>query len=251
MMATIVNSDKPSDISVFRNIEEMSGALFNLLADEFSFALSEKRTYHLALSGGSTPVNIFEHLSRLPIARMKWNFLHIYWGDERCVPPDNPESNFGNMWNAILKNINIPEENIHRIHGENEAESESKNYSEVLRQYIPLVNGFPKFDLTLLGIGEDGHTASIFPGSLEFLDYNEFCHVTTYPKTKRKRISISLKVINNSRCILFLASGASKAEILSTVINKKNGYEMLPSSYVKPVEGELKWFLDIEAAKNL
>ena len=250
-MVSIVSSDKQAGIFVFKNIEEMAGALFDLLIEEFKRANSEEKSYHLALSGGRTPVKIFEILSRLPFPKMNWKFLHVYWGDERCVPPDNPESNYGNFWNAILKYIDIPEENIHRIHGEDDPYTESKRYSGILRKFIPSFNGFPCFDLVLLGIGEDGHTASIFPDSMHLLNTNEFCYVAVNPNTHQKRITLSLRVLNNSKTVLFLATGSSKTEILTKLIKKKKGYENLPAANVKPENGNLKWFLDAEAGKKI
>lgn len=251
MMASTVNSENATGISIFPGTKEMSVAFFDLLVDEFTQAISENRTYHLALSGGTTPIKIFQHLSRLPLAKMKWNFLHIYWGDERCVSPDNPESNFGNIWNTILKNMNIPLENIHRIHGENEPEQESQRYSEVLRKFTPLYNGLPRFDLMLLGIGDDGHTASIFPDSMEMLNTNKICYVALQPQTMQKRITLSLNVLNNSISVLFLVTGSSKAEVISKVILKETGFQNLPSAYIKPDNGTLKWFLDDKAGARL
>jgi 6-phosphogluconolactonase len=250
-MESIANFEKRKGIFVFSNIEEMAGAVFDLLADEFSLAISEQKTYHLALSGGNTPVKIFEHLSRLPLARIKWDFLHIYWGDERCVPPGHPESNFGNMWNTILKKVKIPAENIHRIYGENDLEKESKRYSEVLREFVPIIDGFPHFNLTLLGIGEDGHTASIFPDAMQNINSPEFCYVAAQPQSGQKRITLSLNVLNNSETVVFLTTGVSKSEILATVLNKKKGGDLLPASFVHPYTGKLHWFLDAEAADKI
>lgn len=229
----------------------MSGALFNLLVDEFTLAISEQRSYHLVLSGGRTPVKIFERLSQMPLGRMNWDFLHIYWGDERCVPPNHSESNYLNLWNAVLRYIDIPEANIHRIKGENDPEMESRRYAEVLQTHALSINGFPRFDLVLLGLGEDGHTASIFPDAMHKLNTNELCYAAIQPQSRQNRITMSLKVLNNSKKILFLATGDSKAGILAKIINKEEGYLMLPAAYIKPENGELMWFLDADAAKEI
>jgi len=250
-MVSTANSEKEYKISVFRSIEEMSGALFDLLVDEFTLSIAENRSYHLVLSGGSTPVKIFERIARMPLGRMNWDFLHIYWGDERCVPPSHTESNYLNLWNAILRYIDIPEDNIHRIKGENDPEMESRRYAEVLQTHSPSANVFPRFDLVLLGIGEDGHTASIFPDTMHKLATNELCYVAIQPQSRQNRITMSLKVLNNSKKILFLATGDSKSGILAHIINKEQGFLMLPASYVKPESGELMWFLDAAAAKKI
>ncbi len=250
-MESIANSENAPGIFVFGNIEAMTAAFFDILVDEFTLALAGKKTYHIALSGGSTPLRIFEYLARMPLGRIRWDFLHIYWGDERCVPKDDPESNYGNAWKTLLRLIDIPPENIHRIHGEADPNKESLRYSEVLRKYPPVMNGLPLFDLVLLGLGEDGHTASIFPDSLDMITSDELCYVATHPQTKQKRISFSLKLINNSRKIIFLVTGASKAKIVGDILSHKSGFEKFPASYVKATSGELKWFLDAKAVEGL
>jgi len=251
MTAFTVNFSKKHGVKIFRDIQEMSGVFFDLLVDEFTSALAEKKTYHLVLSGGSTPVKIFENLARMPVAKMKWDFLHIYWGDERCVPPDDQESNYGSLWKTIIRYIDIPEENIHRISGEADPEAECKRYSEELIKYVPQANNLPVFDLVLLGIGEDGHTASIFPDALEMLDTNQLCYVVRHPQTLQKRITLSLNVINNSRSVIFLATGLSKAAILAKILKRNTGFEKLPASYVNPLHGQLSWYLDKDSGKEL
>ncbi len=250
-MAFTVNSDQNSGVSIFKSVMEMSAAFFDLLVEEFTTAISEKRNYHLALSGGTTPLKIFEYLARMPVGKMKWDFLHIYWSDERCVPSAHPESNYGNMWNTILRYLQIPEENIHQINGENDPLLESRRYSEVLRQNIPISNGIPEFDLVLLGVGEDGHTASVFPDYPELLYTDSICFPAVHPLTNQSRISFSLKLINNSKKVLFLVTGKSKADILSKIIKRKRAYNKLPAALVNPVKGELIWFIDITAASKI
>lgn len=239
------------EISIFSDIEEMSLAFFNFMTDEFTQALLNGKSYHLALSGGSTPLKIFQYLASKPLPFSNWEFLHLYWGDERCVPPDNEQSNYGNLWSVFLKDLNIPDENIHRIYGENDPEPECKRYTEVLKKYLPSVNGVLQFDLTLLGIGQDGHVASIFPGAEAPANINEICYASVHPQTMQKRITLSLKLINNSRCILFLAAGSDKAEIISKVIRNDPSSKLLPSALVKPLNGKLKWYLDVNAGKNI
>jgi 6-phosphogluconolactonase len=250
-MEFTVNSDNKPKISIFKDIEEMSVAFFKLFHAEYSLAVTQKKDFHLTLSGGSTPIKLFEYLSVLPLPKMDFRFLHIYWGDERCVPPDNLESNYGNIWNAIIKYFDIPDENIHRIHGEEMPTAESLRYSDILRKNVPLENGMPRFDLILLGIGEDGHTASIFPDAMEKLSSKEFCYVAIHPQSQQKRITLSLGVINNAKNVIFLATGISKAGIVETIARKGMGWKKFPASYVDPVNGMLQWFLDENAGKNL
>jgi len=250
-MAFTANYKNRKGISVFENLEEMSESLFNLIISDFSRAQNEKRPYHLALSGGNTPIKIFRYLSKKPMDQLNWEFLHLYWGDERFVPQNDPESNFGNFYETVLRYINIPEANIHRIRGESDPAEETQRYSEVLRNNVPLDNGYPRFDMILLGIGEDGHTASIFPDCLYKLDSDELCYVAVHPVNHQKRLTLSMKVLNNAYTVLFLASGTSKAGIISEVVNMKRGAEIYPAAHVCPVNGNLKWFIDKDAGRKL
>lgn len=227
----------------------MADEFFNFFKDEYLQAQSQQRKYNIALSGGNTPLLIFQFLVHKRFVDLNLNFLHIYWSDERCVPPDSKDSNYGNIWNTILRYLEIPEENVHRIFGENEPESECKRYAEIISDNVPIENSFPVFDIILLGLGEDGHTASIFPDGLDKLDTNELCYKAFHPISKQIRITFSLKLINNSRNIIFLVTGKSKSKIVKQILKKTTG--KLPSEFVNPGSGKLMWFLDKDAARLL
>lgn len=250
-MESIVNSENHPGVTIFRDLDEMSVAFFDFLDDEFHKAIVAGRSYHLVLSGGSTPLWLFQKLASLKHLKMNWDFLHLYWGDERCVPPEDPQSNFGNIWSAIIRYIDIPEENVHRIMGENDPDTEASRYAGILKKYPVQENGMPRFDLVLLGVGEDGHTASIFPDALHMLETDEICYTAIHPESGQKRISVSMKVINNAKIIIVLAAGSSKAEILRKVIQKNKKPENLPASFINPSNGTLKWFVDKKAGKKL
>jgi 6-phosphogluconolactonase len=251
MTGSIVNSEKLNNVLIFSNISEMALALSDFLEVEFNKSVSQNKSFHMALSGGSTPLKIFDILAQKILTRPDLSFLNLYWGDERCVPPDDPESNYGNMFNGPLKSCTVPEGNIYRIMGENYPDSESVRYSEVLNKKIPKYAGIPQLDLILLGIGEDGHTASIFPGADPEFCGTGNCYVAIHPQTMQKRVTMSLSVINNAGKVIFLATGGSKADIIKKIIEREPGYQMYPAALVRPVNGSMQWFLDRDAASKL
>jgi 6-phosphogluconolactonase len=204
----------------------------------------------VALSGGSTPIRIFEEILKLPIADLPFRDFHYFWGDERCVPPNHPESNYRNARETFLRHLNIKEKNIYRIHGEADPRMEALRYAEILKM-LPVHDNLPVFDLMLLGVGEDGHTASIFPNHMELLDAEETVAYTFHPVTGQPRITLTGRVINNARHVLFLCSGKSKAEIVTTILNHPPTNSPFPASFINPSKGKLSWFLDREAAEKL
>jgi len=217
--------------------------------DELVELVSQNDKIFLCLSGGSTPEIIFQTLSKNYKYKIDWEKVHLFWGDERCVPPDNEESNYGMTKNYLLNFIDIPEKNVHRIEGENNPDTEARRYSEEIKNIVPLKNEFPRFDLVMLGLGEDGHTASIFPDQMQVMNSDKICEVTIYPPTRQKRITTTGKVINNSQKIIFLVTGKSKAEILKKVVEEKK--LIYPAEIIKPVDGDLLFFVDLEAARLL
>ena len=219
--------------------------------EHFNKILARKTgTINVALSGGSTPKIWFEYLVKHFSTDIDWNRVHFFWGDERCVPPHHKESNFGMTRTYLLDHITIPNENVHRIQGELDPEVASNLYIEELKDYLP-GNDYPVFDLIILGIGDDGHTASIFPHQLDLWDSMNNCVVATHPKSSQKRVSLSGNVINNADSVAFLITGENKAEIVEEIINNKSNASNYPANHVNPYEGELYWFLDSEAASLL
>ncbi len=206
---------------------------------------------NLALSGGSTPKVLFDLLAAEFNQDLPWGELRFFWGDERCVPPEHPESNYGMTRRHLLDKVPVSEGNIFRIRGEAPSEEEAQRYGQVLREELPSRGGKPCFDLVLLGMGDDGHTASIFPHEMPLWDAPEPTVVATHPETGQQRISLTGGVINNARQVVFLVTGANKAERLRQIRQRLPGYEKLPASRVSPVGGKLLWMLDAEAAACL
>ena len=226
--------------------------LANAFSDWLSAFIKEaENDVHIALSGGSTPKLIFEVLAASYREEIPWSRVHFYWGDERCVPPTDMDSNFGMTAELLLSKINIPSENVHRIKGEQPPEEEAIRYSELLSSNLKINNNFPSFDLVLLGMGDDGHTASIFPHQISLWDAESHCVVATHPESGQKRVSITGKVINKAQTVAFLITGANKAAKLAEIHNKTGDFNTYPAALVAPESGELIWFLDKEAAAQL
>lgn len=210
------------------------------------------RQLHIALSGGSTPQLLFEILAKEYADRIPWHQVHLYWGDERCVPPDHEESNFGVTQQLLLRHIDIPMANVHRVRGEADPAEEAERYAEVIREEIShAVDGIPVFDLIILGMGADGHTASIFPHQMKLLHSNALCAVATHPETGQKRITLTGPVIKRARQIAFLVTGKSKTEKVRQIIRQEEGWKAYPAAHIDPIDGQLDWYIDHAAADEL
>lgn len=234
-------------IDVSKNIDELSEKVAKLLQ---SGANDTEDYFTVALSGGSTPKAIFKYLAQNYKDKILWNKIKFFWGDERCVPADHPDSNYLMTKENLFDEIEMPAQNIFAIDGDNNPSNEAVRYSNIIIENVVTKNGIPSFDLILLGLGEDGHTASIFPGQIELLNSKNICEVAQHPELCQKRITLTGEVINNASEIIFLVTGTGKAKMIDTIINKKNDFEKLPASFVKPKHGKLTWRLD-EAAASL
>ncbi len=239
-MVNIVNYD----IKIFNSINELSHYFTEFLKSEINL---KKNKFSLVLSGGNTPEPVYQYLAEQKDIKLNWDKINFFWGDERCVPPENIESNFRMANELLLSKINVRSENIFRIKGEAEPNSESRRYSEVIKQNVSQ----EKFDLILLGIGEDGHVASIFPNQMDLIFDNEICKVSTHPSTNQKRITLTGKVINNAKNIIFLATGKKKSQIVSDILSRKENSIKYPASYINPINGKLIWLLDKDAGEKI
>ncbi|MCF8357244.1 MAG: 6-phosphogluconolactonase [Prolixibacteraceae bacterium] len=235
------------DINIFKNTDEIAEAFAKILFENLK--KQENAPVHIALSGGSTPKTIFSYLSEKYGSELANDRFHFWWGDDRCVPPSHNDSNYKWANELWLKPIGIPQKNIHRVKGENEAEKEAVRYSEEIIKHVPLENGFPVFDIMLLGLGEDGHTASIFPNQMELLESDKICEVASHPITGQKRITLTGPVINNSNHIILLAVGEKKAaKVREVIVDQKKS---LPAGNIMALNGKLTWLLDKFSAQKL
>ncbi|WP_305454970.1 6-phosphogluconolactonase [Photobacterium leiognathi] len=221
------------------------------LADTMMTMSQQAKPVHISLSGGSTPKLLFKTLAQAPYATdVNWNNLHFWWGDERCVEPTDPESNFGEANELLLQNVAIPAENIHRIRGEEDPAVESARFTQEMEAAIPHKNGMPAFDWILLGMGTDGHTASLFPNQTNF-DDPALSVIATHPDSGQKRISKTARLLENADRITYLVLGESKAEVLQEINNNPAEALAYPAAKIKAVNGKTEWFLDSAAAKLL
>lgn len=238
-------------VRIFNTPYELAEKLAEELVEMIKVA-SEKNVFlTVALSGGSTPELLFSILGDHFSASAPWENAHFFWSDERCVPPESNESNFGMAFRSFFKKIDIPEGNIHRIYGENDASGEAVRYSKQIQQFTAKRNGEPVFDLVLLGMGEDGHTASIFPDNLSLFDSDKICDVSIHPVSGQKRITITGTVINNAENIRFMITGSNKAEILKRILKNDKSVKNLPASLIVPVSGTIEWLIDSKAGSLL
>lgn len=236
-----------ADLIVFKNPEDLANQFAGRLIEWIE--TNSEKTYHLAISGGKTPDLLFSVLAEKQANSELWQKVHFWWVDERMVAPDHPESNFGIAQHLLFSQINIPEQNIHRIKGENDPESEALSYSKQIRESLPHESNWPVFDLILLGMGEDGHTASIFPDQMKLLNSTQICEVAVHPQSGQKRVTLTGKVINNARKVCFLITGANKAYHLSEIFSVTDQATILPTAHIHPESGDLLWVIDEPASK--
>ena len=232
-------------IRVFKTIDEICISFTSHIQSLLS---NSKGDFNIALSGGSTPKALFHFWANHP-ELLDWERLKFFWGDERCVPPDDEESNFGMTKKLLLEPLSISKNQIFRIKGENIPEDEAKNYSQLLQKELSLQNNIPVFDLILLGMGDDGHTASIFPHQIGlWIDENN-CVVAEHPTSGQQRISITGRIIKNAKNIAFLITGKNKADMLQNIFSDpENASHTFPAAKVNLENPNTSWFFDKSAA---
>ena len=232
----------------FNNLNDLNEAFTSWLKE----LLSEKETLTIALSGGSTPKSLFDYWSKNHVDDIDWSKIKFFWGDERCVWPNDDESNFKVAKEHLFDHVPVKDDNIFRIRGENDPYKEARSYSELLLNEVEQVNGVPQFDILMLGMGEDGHTASIFPHEMNLWDSSNLCVVATKPKSKQMRVSLSGRTINAAKNVAFLVTGAPKAKKIQEIIeDNENAQSKYPAARVEPASGNLTWFLDNYAGREL
>jgi 6-phosphogluconolactonase len=231
--------------------------LFQAAAEEVlrtaTEAVGQRGRFTIALSGGSTPRNLYTLIAANASANLPWAQMFFFWGDERHVPPDDAESNYRMAKESLLSKIPTPAANVFRIPSENpDAGAAAEAYEQTLRKFFVLAPGeFPRFDLILLGMGPDGHAASLFPETAALQEKSRLVVANWVEKLKTSRITFTLPVLNAARCVAFLVSGADKAPALREVLEGNAPGEKYPSKLVQPNEGKLIWFVDRAAACEL
>jgi len=217
------------------------------LAQQCAAALGR---FTIALSGGSTPRLLYQLLASPPLVEgMAWDRWQVFWSDERCFPPDHHDSNYRMAREELLDHVAIPDTNVHRMRGEDDPHEGAQAYDAVVRELFQ--SAAPSFDLILLGIGDDGHTASLFPGSQALQEQDRLVVDNWAPQVHAHRITFTLPLLNAAKVIAFLDTDESKAEVLRRVLEPKSGEEELPAALVRPGQGAVHWFLTDKAAKLL
>jgi 6-phosphogluconolactonase len=232
-------------------------ALFEAAAQDFvqqaTAAVQSRGRFTVALSGGSTPKGLFQVLSTKDQDRLPWGQMFFFWGDERHVPPDNPDSNFRMASETLLSKVPVPAANIFRVPAEDpDAEEAAARYESTLRDFFALAPGqLPQFDLIHLGMGPDGHTASLFPHTKALQEKHRLVVANWVEKFSTFRITMTASVLNAARAVEFLVAGADKATALHEVLEGHESAEKYPSKMIDPVDGKLVWMVDQAAARGL
>ena len=240
-----------ANYKIYETPQMLAEAFAEVLVDRIREAEKNKNPLTIAISGGNTPKFLFSVLAEKYYKSVDWNMVRLFWVDERCVAPDDPESNFGMTEKILLEKIKISAGNVFRMRGEDDPAIEAPRYSGVISCQTRNKNGFPVFDIIILGMGDDGHTASIFPGNNKLLSSNKICEVAIHPVSGQKRITITGKVINNSKSVFFLVTGNKKSKIVKEIFRNSADSKIFPSAHVKSVSGTTTWLLDNDAAKYI
>jgi 6-phosphogluconolactonase len=215
-------------------------------------AVDARDTCVVALAGGSTPRQLYRTLAESDAVRsqLPWSRIEFFWGDERCVPPDHPDSNFRMASETLFSSAPVESAQIHRIRTEaSDASTAAREYEAEILATVPHESGIPRFDLILLGLGTDGHTASLFPGTTALAERQRFCVDTWVEHLNARRITMTLPLINAARTVMFIVSGVEKAPVVRAVLQPQ-GEATLPAQLVQP-EGDLLWFLDRLSASQM
>jgi 6-phosphogluconolactonase len=244
-------------VTVYPDNASLIGGAADLVIESAAQAIAARGHFTLVLSGGSTPRPVYARLATADYRdRIDWSKVKIFFGDERCVPPDDPQSNYHMVRTALLDHVPLPPDNIYRIRGEDAPEQAAADYAAALRRTFggDAAGGGPPpegFDLNLLGMGDNGHTASLFPGLAAVTETFRWVMALYVEVVGMWRVTMTPVIINAARQVAFLVSGAEKAEMLQRVLEGPYQPVVLPSQIIKPVPGELHWLLDPPAAAKL
>jgi 6-phosphogluconolactonase len=241
------------EIIICSDVEELNRKAAAQFIELANVAIAQAGRFAVALSGGSTPKALYALLASPEYHdRVDWSRTHLFWGDERCVPPDHVESNFRMVEEALLNKIHIPGQNLHRMAGEKEPSSAVADYEAELRDFFKPGSGqLPRFDLILLGLGEDGHTASLFPDTTALSEQEHLVATTYVERLKAHRLTLTLPVINNAAQVSFLIAGESKSAVVKNLLGADSKSFDYPAGRVSPSNGQLTWFITKDAAGTI
>lgn len=238
-------------IQILSDLEAVSNKAAEIFVNISGSCIRSRAKFSVALSGGATPIRLYNLLGSGPYHdQVPWQQVHFFWVDERCVPKEHETSNFRAVFGPLLSKIPVSEKNIHRIKAEGEPRAGADEYEMDLKKFFGLP-GFPAFDLIILGMGADGHTASLFPGSKALEETARFAVPVYIEKPEWNRITLTLPVLNHAFQILFLVAGRSKADVLGEIFREGGNRRRFPAGLVRPIQGSTTWLVDREAAQRL
>lgn len=238
-------------IEVLPHLEAISHKAAEMFVNASRSRIASQGKFSAAISGGSTPRKLYSLLGSAEYSpQVDWQRVHFFWVDERCVPKEHEESNFKAAFDRLLSKIPIPGENIHRIKGEEDPDKAARDYEKEVRTFFGM-SGLPMFDLVILGMGEDGHTASLFSGSNLLKERIRVAAPVYLEKPNWNRITLTLPVLNNATQILFLVAGHSKVDVVYEILGNGRKKERYPAGLISPVHGSITWLIDQEAAEKL
>lgn len=244
-------TEDPHGVQGFDDAESVARAAAEEFVRLSRESVEARGAFSVALSGGTTPRRVYELLASDEYnARVDWSKVHVFFGDERTVPPEHSDSNYRMAREALLSRVSIPAENIHRIEGLGDAVANASDYESVMRGFFGDVD-WPRFDLVFLGMGDDGHTASLFPQTSALEETRAWVAGNWVEKLGAWRITLTAPAINAARRVVFHVTGASKAERLNEVLNGARDPTRLPSQMIRPRDGTLRWYVDRAAAARL
>lgn len=240
-----------AEIHVFPDLQTLAQNAAERIVALAHTAITRDGQFTIGLSGGSTPEPLFALLARDSFAnQIDWAYVHVFWGDERCVPPDHADSNFRMAQETLLSHVLLPENNVYRMKGELDPAQAAEEYEHRLRMFFG-VTTWPHFDLLLQGMGNDGHTASLFPGTTALHEETRWVAANYVPKLDSWRLTLTVPAINAAAHIMFLVAGANKAPALKTVLQGPSAPDEYPAQRIAPENGDLLWLVDAAAAAAL
>ncbi len=238
------------ELKIYKDNVELSHEVARWITDYIVITLRKQERFVLVLSGGSTPHQLNTLLAGSPYKeKIDWSKLHIFWGDERYVPFEDDRNNAKMAFDTLLNHVPVPRDHIHKMQTDIFPEQSAMEYEKILREYFH--HSHKTFDLVLLGMGDDGHTLSLFPGTEVVYEETKLATAYFLAAQNMYRITLTASVVNRSARIAFLVTGAGKAETLKEVIEGDYKPDIYPSQVIKPVDGELFWFTDEAAAAKL
>lgn len=237
-------------ITVCEDREALAHAAAELFTEQARQAVTNCGRFLVLLAGGETPRRTYQILAHEPFRSLiPWSEIHFFWGDERCVAPDDPRSNFYMAQHSLLEHLQLPEQHVHAIRCNRTPQRSADTYQADLIEFFS--GEAPRFDLVFLGLGADGHTASLLPGSAALQEQVRWTAVTRRSEDDFSRITLTAPIINQAKLVLFLVAGSDKAMVMAHVLNGTTEGKQYPAQLIRPQSGELRWFADREAARYL